>query len=152
MRIGDHFVADLEALEIVFFGGDEVFAEDAKLLVGEPEDHVGIDPRVVLPRMRLTVSGESLGGDEDLELARGVFVLGARRLRTTQARDGQQHRGSPPTPCSEEIGAAHASHDVSSHYAQTIAVLRGKCEFIRRRIRLDLEHKQSWNVVWVMQP
>src|ERR1700688_1086748 len=27
-RIGDHLVADLEALEIVFLGGDEVFAED----------------------------------------------------------------------------------------------------------------------------
>jgi len=51
--------------------------------VGEPEYHIRIHPGVVLPRVGLTVSGEPLGGHENLELARGVVVLCARGMRDT---------------------------------------------------------------------
>ena len=96
--IGHHLVTDLEALEIVFLGADEVFAEYVKLLTVQAEDHVGIYPRIVLARMRLAVSRQSLGGHEHLELARGVFaagvvVLGQRRTSREQCRERDQEEG-----------------------------------------------------------
>src|ERR1700730_13429238 len=86
--IGDHLVTELEALEVVFVARDEVFAEDAKLLVSQPENHVGIEPWIILAWVRLAVTRESVGRHEDLEFARRVLVLGERRMTRKRHRQG----------------------------------------------------------------
>src|SRR5450631_4592290 len=102
-RIRHHLVTDLEALEIVFLRGDEVFAENAKLLMIQPEDDIGVEPRVIQARMRLTVSREPLRGYENFEFARRLFtcrvvVLRPRGTPCCQGQEREQGDDAPRSP------------------------------------------------------
>jgi hypothetical protein len=68
--------------------------------MSQPENNIGVEPRVVQPGMRLTVSREPLGGDENFEFARRVLagrmvVLRVRTIARCQGPEGEQGDGSP---------------------------------------------------------
>ncbi len=82
----------------MLLAGDEVFAEDAKLVMRQPEHHVGGEPGVVLfPWMGLTVPGHPLGRQKDVEFAVRMSVLGPGRLAGESGHDHGIEDALPPT-------------------------------------------------------
>jgi hypothetical protein len=59
----------LKALEVAFAGCYVVFTEDAELMFGNAEYHVGVDPRIGIFPACLAGPVKCFGGDKDLEIA-----------------------------------------------------------------------------------
>src|ERR1700722_11928331 len=122
-RIGNELVAHLEALQVVLLRRYIKFAEDAKLVVRQPKNQVGVEPRIVVARVRLARARERLGGHENLEFAGRGLVLSERR----GACKGRQKRGqggaAPRSRHSRSFHLAHVIPDVYFEYSRTIARL-----------------------------
>lgn len=73
--IGYDFIAQLQSLKIVFFGGNEILVENAESIPRESENSIDVKPGVVVFLVRLTGSCERLDGDENLEFIGGMIVL-----------------------------------------------------------------------------
>jgi hypothetical protein len=67
-RFGDELEAHLKPLEVAFVGRYVVLTEDTELMFGEAKDHVGVDPRIGVSRVRLPGPVKCFGGDENLEI------------------------------------------------------------------------------------
>src|SRR5450432_2798360 len=128
--IGGEFVTHLEPLEVVLLRGDEVFAEDAKLLLCESKYHVRIEPSVIVAPMRLAGSRERLGGYEHFKFAGGMLMLRRRGPAGERSQQNHQSEGAPRSWHSEDFSLAHAFFGDYLVWSTTITGLSKKCESI----------------------
>jgi len=108
--IGDELVTQLKALQIVFIGRYVVFAEYAELVLGQTEDHIGIEPGIFVVAPRRTGSSQRLGCHKDFKFLRRVFMVGERGAAREQGRQGEQTGYTPGSRHSEGSDSARGSH------------------------------------------
>ena len=92
-RLGNELEAELQTFEISFVPGKVELTEDPELVLRETEDDVGVDPGIVVSRIRLLGTVNAFQGQEHLEFVRDVFMVSKRQVRRTECRqdDGGQY-------------------------------------------------------------
>ena len=78
-RLGNELESELQAFQIPFFRSDVILAENSKLVLGETEDDIGVEPGVVVVPPDAFGAVKGFRGHEHFEFIRGVFVVGEGR-------------------------------------------------------------------------
>jgi hypothetical protein len=108
-RFGNELEAHLEPLEVPFCGAYVILAEDAELMLGYAEDHVGVDPRIGVSQTRLLGPVKRLGGDKNLEIAGRMIVLSECQIRSKKAQ-GRANQNFSETEMGHSKGSGVRTH------------------------------------------